>query len=104
MTYDVFISLLFAFSILTSLFVEAVKNVLVSLKMAYASNILVLCLSVIVGGLGTVFFYICNDIIFTAQNVICIFLMVFANWLVSMLGYDKVMQAIAQMKGGGNNG
>lgn len=100
MTFEMFLILLTAFSIITSLFVEAVKKLLNSLKVNYASNILVLCIAVIVGGFGTAFFYVWNDIAWTATNIICIFLMICANWLVSMLGYDKVIQAITQLKGG----
>ena len=99
MTFEVFMMLLFAFSIITSLFVEAGKKFLESLKVNYASNILVFCVAVFVGGFGTSFFYIWNDIAFTATNIISIFLMICANWLVAMLGYDKVMQAITQVKG-----
>lgn len=100
MTFEVFMLLLTAFSIITSLFVEATKKLLNSLKVNYASNILVLCIAVLVGGFGTAFFYVWNDIAWTAANIICIFLMICANWLVSMLGYDKVVQAITQLKGG----
>ena len=100
MTFEIFLGLLVAFSTLTSLFVEALKMQLASSKVGYASNILALIASVLVGGVGTIFFYLCNDIAFTAMNIIVIFLMTCANWLVSMVGYDKVVQAINQMKGG----
>ena len=100
MTFEVFLILLAAFSIITSLFVEAVKMFFNSLKVNYASNILVLCIAALVGGLGTAFFYVWNDISWTATNIIGMFLMICANWLVSMLGYDKVVQAITQLKGG----
>lgn len=103
MTFEVFLILLTAFSVIVSLFVEAAKMFLDSLKVAYASNILVLFIAVIVGGLGTAFFYIWNDIPFTAKNIISIVLLVCANWLVAMLGYDKVVQAITQLKGGKKN-
>ncbi len=98
MTFEVFMMLVFAFSIITSLFVESGKKFLDSLKVNYASNILVFCVAVLVGGFGTSFFYMWNDIAFTATNIISIFLMICANWLVAMLGYDKVMQAITQLK------
>ena len=100
MTIEVFMILLAVFATFTSLFTEAIKRHLDSLKVAYASNILVLCASALVGGLGTLIFYIFNDYAWTATNIICIFLMVCANWLVAMLGYDKIMQAITQLKGG----
>jgi hypothetical protein len=100
MTFEVFMLLLLAFSVFTSLFVEAWKMLLDSLKVEYASNILVLCMAIVVGGIGTAFFYTWNDIAFTVKNIISIILMVCANWLVAMLGYDKVVQAIAQLRGG----
>lgn len=100
MTYEVFTMLLLAFSICTSLFVEASKKLLDSLKVCYATNILVLCIAFVVGGAGTAFFYVCNNIAFTGNNVVCIILMAFATWLVAMVGYDKVVQAITQLKDG----
>jgi hypothetical protein len=100
MTFEVFMVLLTAFSIITSLFVEATKKLLDSSKVNYASNLLVLCIAVLVGGFGTAFLYVWKDLAWTATNIISIFLMICANWLVSMLGYDKVIQAITQLKGG----
>lgn len=100
MTINVFLMLLTAFSIMTSLFTEATKKLLDSLKISYASNIVVLISSVIVGGLGLVSYFLFTGIEFTATNVISIFLMMVANWLVAMVGYDKVKQAITQLKGG----
>lgn len=100
MTINVFLMLLTAFSILTSLFTEAEKKLLESLKISYASNVLVLISSVVVGGLGMAAFFIFNNIDFTTTNTICIFLMMASNWLVAMVGYDKVKQAITQLKGG----
>lgn len=100
MTIETFMILLAIFATFTSLFTESIKKCLDSVKVAYASNILVLGASALVGGLGTLIFYIFNDYAWTATNIICIFLMVCANWLVSMLGYDKVVQAITQLKGG----
>ena len=100
MTVEIFLILLAVFSIVTSLFTEAVKNLLDSLKVQYASNIVVLCVSIIVSGAGTPAFYVCGGYAWTITNIICIFLMICANWLGAMVGYDKVKQAITQFKGG----
>lgn len=100
MTFEIFLALLTAFSLFTGLFVEAVKMSFDALKINYASNIIALCVSALVGGLGTVLFIVWNDYGWTTQNIITVFLMVCANWLVAMLGYDKVVQAIKQLKGG----
>ena len=99
MTVETFLILLTILSIITSLLTEGVKKFLDSLKVEYAANIVVLCVAVLVGGIGTSVFYIWNNFEWTSLNIICIFLMICANWLGAMLGYDKVMQALTQIKG-----
>jgi hypothetical protein len=100
MTINAFLVLLTGLATLTSLFTEAVKKLLDESKIKYASNIVVLVSAVVVGGLGMVSFYLLNEIEFILPNIIGIILMVVSNWLVAMLGYDKVVQAIQQLKGG----
>lgn len=100
MTFELFIFLLTVFAVSTSLFTQAAKLFLDSLKIRYASNLVVLCVSVFIGGVGTAIAYLFMGIPWTIINIVCLVLMIFANWLVAMLGYDKVMQAIAQLKGG----
>lgn len=97
MTIELFLILLSAFAIVTSLFTEGIKHILDSLNVKYASNVVVLIVSILVGGVGTVLFYLFNDIAWTTINIISIFLMCAANWIGSMIGYDKVMQAIEQI-------
>lgn len=98
MTFENFLVMLTIASVVTSLLTEGVKKFLDSLKVKYASNIVVLVTSVIVGGFGTVCYYVLCGIEWTATNVLCLFLMIVANWLCSMLGYDKVTQAITQLR------
>lgn len=100
MTFEIFLALLAVFSVFTGLFVEAVKISCDAFKITYASNIIALWMSALVGGCGTVIFIVWNDLAWTTQNIITVFLMVCANWLVAMLGYDKVIQALKQLKGG----
>ena len=100
MTFEIFILLLSVFAVLTSLFTQAVKLFLDSLKVRYASNMVVLGASVFIGGIGTACGYLFMGVPWTINNIVCLFLMIIANWLVAMLGYDKVMQAITQLKGG----
>lgn len=97
MTVEIFLILLTVFATVTSLVTEAVKKVLDSAKVTYASNILVLCSSAVVGGCGTTAFYLLNGYSFGSFEIVCILLMVCANWLGSMIGYDKVKQAITQI-------
>lgn len=98
MTVEVFLILLAIFATITSLFTEGIKKWLDSIKVQYAANIIVLVASVLVGGAGMVIYYLIFDYAWTSLNIICIFLMVCANWLGAMVGYDKVTQAIMQLK------
>lgn len=100
MTIEMFLILLTAFSVLTSLCTQAVKKFLDSLNVEYPTNIIVLIIAIFVGGVGTMIFYVLNGIELNIVNTTCVFLMMGANWLGSMLGYDKVKQAITQWKGG----
>lgn len=97
MTIELFLILLSFFAIITSLFTEGIKHMLESLKIKYASNIVVLIVAVIVGGGGTAIFYLLNDYAWNTLNIISIFLMIAANWIGAMVGYDKIMQAIEQI-------
>lgn len=97
MTVETFLILLTILSIITSLFTEGIKKFLDLLKLRYASNIVALCVAVVVGISGTVIFYIWNDYEWTTLNMICMFLMTAANWLGAMVGYDKVKQTILQV-------
>lgn len=99
MTVEIFLMLLAFFAVVTSLATEAVKKLLDSMQIVYASNIVVLILAIFIGGVGTASFYVFQNIAWTPTNALCVFLMICANWMCSMVGYDKVMQAITQFKG-----
>lgn len=98
MTIETFTVLLAIFATLTSLITEGVKKTLDSFGLNYATNLVVLYVSIIVGGIGTCIFYIWNGTDVTMDNSIWVLLMVGANWLGSMIGYDKVIQTITQLK------
>ena len=98
MTVEVFMVLLSILSIVTSLCTQGVKKFLTSMKKNYAANIVVLVISIIVGGIGTVVYYMYDGVAWTPLNITIVFLMMLANWLGAMLGYDKIMQAITQIK------
>lgn len=100
MTLELFVILLTICSVITSLLTEGLKKFLDSMKVTYASNMLVLVVAVIVGFGASVLAYIKMDIPFSALNIIMAFLLACGNWLGAMVGYDKVMQAIKQIGGG----
>lgn len=96
MTTTTFLMLLSAFSIISGLVTEAIKK-LVSDKANLSYNVLALCVALIVGGVGCGLYYQLNEIAFTINNIIYMILMGFASGLVSMLGFDKVKQAVIQL-------
>lgn len=98
MTVTLFIALLVILSVAVSLFTEAVKKFLDESGAKYSSNLVVLILSLIIGAGGTALMYMFLGIAFTMPNVMCIFLMAISVWVGAMVGYDKVLQMIEQVK------
>ena len=84
-------------AVLTPLLTEGVKKFLDGMNAKYATNVLVLITATIVSVLVMVFTYLTQEIPLTAINIFYIVFMVIGNWLGSMLGYDKVKQAIEQI-------
>lgn len=96
MTTTMFLILLSAFSVISSLVTEGIKNVATD-KVNLSYNIVALITALIVGGGGTAVYYQLNAVPFTVNNVIYAVLMGLASGLVSMVGFDKVKQAIVQI-------
>lgn len=96
MTTTTFLMLLSAFSIISGFVTEVIKKI-VSDKANLSYNIVALIVALIIGTCGCAIYYQLNDIIFTVNNIIYMILMGFASGLVSMLGFDKVKQAIEQI-------
>ena len=90
--------LLFAVSVLSGLFTEAVKKVLKEKKVNYSANTLTgyvaVVLSIVVW-LGYVFI---TGATVTMQLVVWLVALVLLSWAAAMVGYDKVVQTMAQIK------
>ncbi len=99
MTVTVFLIILTVCAAVTSLLVEGIKKLLDDSGVNYAANILVLVVALLVGCGATALYYVNYQIPLNALNSVYLALMGVANWLGSMLGYDKVKQAIEQIKG-----
>ena len=98
MTLTIFMALLVILAVAVSLITEAVKKFLDDAKKNYSSNVVVLAISIIVGVGGTALMYIFLGIAFTPPNIVCMVLMAVAVWVGAMIGYDKVIQMIEQLK------
>lgn len=98
MTITSFMVLLAALAAVTSVVTEGIKKFLDNQGLTYSSNILVLIVAVVVGCGGTALYFVNYQIPFTALNSVYLALMGLANWMTSMVGYDKVKQAVEQFK------
>lgn len=96
MNTTMFLILLSAFSVISSLVTEGIKNITTD-KVNLSYNIVALITALVIGGGGTAVYYQLNAVPFTVNNVIYAVLMGLASGLVSMTSYDKVQQAITQI-------
>ena len=98
MTITLFMALVVTLAVAVSLLTEAVKKLFEGTKVTYSANLVVLIVSIIVGIGGTAMAYVSLGIAFTPPNITCMVLMAVAVWVGSMLGYDKVLQMVEQIK------
>lgn len=96
MTTTMFLILLSAFSVISSLVTEGIKNIITD-KVNLSYNIVALVTALIIGGGGTAIYYQLNTIPFTVNNIIYMLLMGLASGLTSMVGFDKVKQMVLQV-------
>lgn len=87
---------LLVISVLTSLTVEGIKKILDSCKKSFPSNLLAIIVSVLITVISSVIYIVVKNIPFSFLLVIEILVLVFLSFLVSTLGYDKVMQMLKQ--------
>ena len=97
MSMQVFLMLLLAVSILTSLTVEALKK-FIGDKFNYSPNVLAGITAVVLSAIVGIFYCIMANVAFSSQIIILLIALVFLSWLCAMVGYDKVIQAIAQIR------
>lgn len=96
MTIELFLFLFTIGSAASSLITQAAKKTFDELP----SNFLALGSAVIVGVGGTAVAYCLLAMEYNLNNIICMLLMAICIWVGSMVGYDKVVQLIGQVKGG----
>ena len=89
---------LLAVSLLTNLTVEGIKKLLDGTNAKYSSNILAAILSTILSGAVCLIYLIMNDIGFSVKIGVEIVVLMYLGFLVSTVGYDKVMQTLKQLQ------
>ena len=89
---------LLAVSLLTNLTVEGIKKLLEGTNAKYSSNVLAAILSTVLSGAVCVIYLIMNDITFSMKIGVEIVVLMYLGFLVSTVGYDKVIQTIKQLQ------
>lgn len=99
MNIGVFLTLLMVVSVFTGLFTEAVKIVLDSLGKKFpSSNVLAGIVAVVFSVLICVGYSVLAGVPITDTAIVYYVALVLLGWLSAMVGYDKVIQALAQIQ------
>lgn len=85
-------------SVITNLTVEGIKQLLDGTKVKYSSNVLAAVLSVLIACAVSVIYLIMTDTIFTMKIGIEIVVLMYLGFLISTVGYDKVIQMLKQIQ------
>ena len=86
-------------SAFTGLFTEAVKKVLDECKVQYASNFLAGIVAAVLSVGVSVGYVIMTEAQINARLMVFLIALLLLSWLSAMVGYDKVIQAISQLRG-----
>ncbi|MCD8159027.1 MAG: aminopeptidase [Clostridiales bacterium] len=98
MSYSIFLLGLMAVSTLTGLVTEAIKIQLDECGLTYKSNLLAGIVALVLSAAVTVGYSIMTDTVLTLHFAVIAVALMVLSWLCAMLGYDKVVQAISQIK------
>lgn len=98
MTITLFITIFTIGAMAAALLTEAVKKAFQEAGVKYSANRIALINAAIIGGFGTASAYVLLGIAWTIQSIICLVLMVVIVWIGAMIGYDKIVQMLAQIR------
>lgn len=85
-------------SVITNLTVEGIKKLLDRTKVKYSSNVLAAVLSVLIACAVSVIYLIMTDTVFTMEIGVEIVVLMYLGFLISTVGYDKVIQMLKQIQ------
>ena len=98
MSVDMFLFLMLIVSVLTGLFVEAIKKVLDSVGMKCNANLISGVVATVLAVCIDTGYIIMTDVAMNSKMAVMLIALVLLSWLCAMVGYDKVMQAVTQLK------
>ncbi len=85
-------------SVITNLTVEGIKKLLDRTKVKYSSNVLAAVLSVLIACAVSVIYLIMTDTVFTMKIGVEVVVLMYLGFLISTVGYDKVIQMLKQIQ------
>lgn len=86
-------------AVLTTATVEALKKLLDDKKISYSSNALAAVVSIILALASSVGYLIYTDTAFSWKILVVIVAIAYLSFLSAMIGFDKLKQMLAQLKG-----
>lgn len=99
MTLECFLLLLMIVSILTGLFTEGIKKLLEESKKTYKANFLAGGVAVVLSVLvGSGYIILMDAQINNSKMAVYLIALILLSWLSAMVGYDKVIQSLGQIK------
>lgn len=98
MSISFILTALLIVSAITNLSVEGIKKLLDGSNVKYSSNILAAILSVVIACVVSVVHLIMTDTAFTTKIGVEIAILMYLGFLVSTVGYDKVVQTLKQIQ------
>ena len=99
MNLEIFLIALFAVSLFTGLFTEAIKKWLDERGKTYFSNALAGYGAGALSVVGSAGYVILTEAALNAKTAVYLIALMVLSWLSSMIGYDKVIQTIQQIAG-----
>lgn len=96
MEKSLFLLLFSAYAVIAGLVTEFIKK-LTKNKETISYNIVAVIAAVVVGVIGTIIYYVLSSTAIGLSEIIYAVLLGFASGIGSMVGYDKVKQAIDQL-------
>lgn len=98
MSISFILTALLIVSAITNLSVEGIKKLLDGSNVKYSSNILAAILSVVIACAVSVVYLIMTDTVFTTKIGVEVAILMYLGFLVSTVGYDKVVQTLKQIQ------
>ncbi|MCD7882542.1 MAG: aminopeptidase [Lachnospiraceae bacterium] len=99
MNFEIVMAMLAIVAVLTGLVTQAVKSLLDEYNKSYHPNMLAGCVALVLSLAVGIGYAILIGAAINAQYAVWLIALVFLSWLSAMVGYDKVIQTLTQIRG-----